>query len=54
MSEHAKTHSVSIPPADALITYFEQHPIAFVPANLDMPWPHGIATQAVHKSLYCW
>ncbi len=39
LSELARTHSVDIAPADALIAYFEQHPTAFVPEELDMPWP---------------
>jgi hypothetical protein len=43
-----------IAPADALITYFEQHPTAFVPADLDMPWPRDFSRQAVHKWLYRW
>jgi hypothetical protein len=47
-------HSVDIAPADALIAYFEQHPTAFVPADLDMPWLGGISRQAVHEWLYGW
>jgi hypothetical protein len=53
-SELVKTDSVDIAPADALITYFEQHPTAFVPADLDMPWPGGISRQAVHERLFRW
>jgi hypothetical protein len=52
--ELAKTHSVDIVPADALIPYFEQHPTAFVPADLDLPWPRGISRPAVHEWLYRW
>ena len=54
LSELAKTHRVDIAPADAQIAYFEQHPTAFVPADLDMPWPRDFSGQAVHKWLYRW
>ena len=54
LSELAKTHRVDIAPADAQIAYFEQHPTAFVPADVDMPWPCGSSRQAVHQWLYCW
>ncbi len=54
LSELARTHSMDIAPADALIAYFERHPTAFVPADLDMPWPGGISRQAVHERLYRW
>jgi len=49
-----KRTACRIAPADALITYFEQHPTAFVPADVDMPWPRDFSRQAVHKWLYRW
>ena len=50
----SQTHSVHIAPVDALIAYFEQYPTAFVPADLDIPWPRDFSRQAVHKWLYRW